>query len=96
VWKYVLSSKQAERLPDELEYELDVTLLKQYLGKTIDFTVSVDGMGNVISCLPLKWNTDKEVKWIENLLHTLKFKPSNKDLELLVLNVAIDEREVTK
>jgi len=96
VWKYVLSSRQSERLPDALEYELDVTLLRQYLGKAIDFTISVDGKGNVVSCLPLQWNTDKEVKWIENLLHTLKFQPSDKDLELLVLNVAIREREVPK
>jgi len=96
-WSFVLSSidkKMLRRFPEQLEYPAETSELLEYLGKTVRFTVNIDEQGNVISCLPLDWNRDVEVKLVENWLNTVQFKKAENAVETIIVSVTLEGRVV--
>lgn len=100
IWNYVLSSEDKASqaiLPVKKNYALNIRPLKSYLGRTLQFTVHIDASGKVISALPLEWNTDDEMKLVENWVKTLQFQPvksTSARVRSLVLDVSIQARKV--
>lgn len=96
-WEYVISSASAEgraRLPVQKKYDAEVSELGDYLGRTLEFSVNITTSGEVISCIPLKWNTEPEMKLVEQWLNTLQFNKADKakqgvNFNTISLSVAI-------
>ncbi len=102
IWTFVLSSKDEamlSRFPDMIEYPTNNRELLNYLGKTVKYTVNIDERGSVVSCLPLDWNTESEVKLIENWLNTVQFKEAQNGadaIETIIVYVTLNGREVAE
>ncbi|MFT5905693.1 MAG: hypothetical protein ACI9E1_001293 [Cryomorphaceae bacterium] len=87
VWKLkVNASKMLKpRLPDELEYVNWIP--EKWRGRSVRLIIAVDARGKVLSVNPAEWTEDRTVKEFENWVHTLLFKPADKEQRQTVTGV---------
>ncbi len=84
-----VDSTKGARLPKVNGYKARLMNSSDRLGETFSYMVTLSSAGDVINVTPLKWADDEVWKELENWLNALKFKPSNLDGEMILLEVDV-------